>query len=29
LYASQWAFDWFDKSRETWSGIFPANSQLN
>jgi hypothetical protein len=22
MYASQWAFDWFDKSRETWSARF-------
>jgi hypothetical protein len=23
MYASQFAFDWFDKSRETWSTRFP------
>lgn len=22
LYASQFAFDWFDKSRETWSALW-------
>lgn len=29
LYASQWAFDWFDKSRETWSGTQTIKCQVN
>ena len=29
MYASQWSFDWFDKSRETWSGVFVIKSQVN
>ena len=29
LYASQWAFDWFDNGTERCSGIFVIKSQVN